>query len=262
MKYAMHYDHSLWAHIGIGSLAMALFWGTFLSAKGSLLHRRFGKTFFVAMLVTVLTVPPVVLLRPLPFDPAWVVSLVYLAACVGTVVTVAWTAIRWKDQPERFRGWHFCLMGPLVAVLGAAVLTAGLVKGDPVAAVLSWVGLAYGTAMIHFAWSRAALQPRWWLSWHVNAALGLFTAVHGNLGFVAYRALVAPEATRADAAACHAAALVVALLMRAVVGRQRGLPWGFFERPTQPVRASSRSGRAQQRGAQRPATQPDRAAPG
>lgn len=237
----MRYDHSLWAHVGIGSLAMALFWGTFLSAKGSQLHRRIGRPFFVAMLATVLTVPPVVLLRPVPFDPGWIVSLVYLSACVGTVVTVAWTAIRWKDQPERFRGLHFRLLGPLVAVLGAVVLVAGLVKGDPVAAVLSWVGLAYGTAMIHFAWTQAPLHRQWWLAWHVNAVLGLFTAVHGTIGFVMWRTLVAPDATRADAAAWHAGVLVVALLMRAAVGRQRGLPWGFFERSAQPAQAPHRA---------------------
>lgn len=233
----MRYDHSLWAHIGMGTLAMGLFWWTLLSVKGSLQHRRTGRPFFLAMLATVLTVPPVVLLRPVPFDPGWIVSLVYLSACVGTVVTVAWTAIRWKNQPERFRGLHFRLLGALVTVLGAVVLAAGLVKGDPVAAVLSWVGLAYGVAMLHFAWSQAPLHPRWWLSWHVNAVLGLFTAVHGTLGFVVWRALVAPEATRADAAAWHAGVLGIALLMRAVVGRQRSLPWGFFERPAQPRRA-------------------------
>jgi uncharacterized membrane protein len=233
----MRYDHSLWVHVGIGSLAMALFWGTLLSAKGSELHRRIGRPFFLAMLATVLTVPPVVLLRPVPFDPGWIVSLVYLSACVGTVVTVAWTAIRWKNQPERFRGLHFRLLGPLVAVLGAVVLVAGLVKGDPVAAVLSWVGLAYGAAMIHFAWSRAPLHPRWWLSWHVNAVLGLFTAVHGTLGFVVWRALAAPEATRADAAAWHAGVLVIAILMRAMGGPQPRPAWGFFERPAQPRHA-------------------------
>lgn len=90
----MRYDHSLWAHIGFGTLAMALFWVTLLSVKGSLRHRRAGRPFFLAMLATVLTVPPVVLLRPVPFDPGWIVSLVYLSACVGTVVTVATPPIR------------------------------------------------------------------------------------------------------------------------------------------------------------------------
>jgi hypothetical protein len=187
------------------------------------------------MLGTVLTVPAVVLLRPVPFDPGWIVSLVYLSVCVGTVVTLAWTAIRWKDQPDRFRGAHFRLLGPLLVILGVVVLMAGLVKGDPVAAVLSWVGLAYGTAMIHFAWSRQRLHRQWWLCWHVNAVLGLFTAVHGTLGFVVWRAWMAPGATRADAAAWHLGVLVVALMMRAAIGRQRGLPWGFFERRTQSV---------------------------
>lgn len=226
----MDYRLSLGAHIAVGSLAMMLFWVTLLSAKGSARHRGFGRTFLLAMLATVLSVPPVVLLRPVAFDPGWVVSLVYLSCCVGTVVTLAWTAIRWKDQPERFRGTHFRVLGPLLAALGAVVLVAGLAKGDPVAVVLSWVGLSFGSAMIHFARSRAALHPRWWLSWHVNAVLALFTAVHGTLLFVVWRALAAPEATRADAAAWHLGVLVAALLMRARVSRQRALPWGFFER--------------------------------
>lgn len=45
--------------------------------------------FFLRMLATVLTALPVVLLRPVPFDPGWIVSLVYLSACEGTVVTLA-----------------------------------------------------------------------------------------------------------------------------------------------------------------------------
>lgn len=226
----MDHRQFLWSHIGIGSLAMGLFWATLLSTKGSPQHRRTGKPFFLALLATVMTVPPIVLLRPVPFDPGWVVSLVYLSVCVGTVVTLAWTAIRWKDQPERFRGRHFRVLGPLITVLGAVVLVAGLAKGDPVAVVLSWVGLAFGPTMIHFARSRAPLHRQWWLSWHVNAVLALFTAVHGTLLFVVWRALLAPEANRAHAAAWHAGVLVVALVMRAVIGRQRGLPWGFVER--------------------------------
>lgn len=235
----MRFDLSLWAHTGVGSLALVLFWATLLSAKGSLRHRQSGRPFLLAMLATVLTVPPVVLLRPVPFDPGRIVALVYLSVCVGTVVTLAWTAIRWRAQPERFRGPHFRLLGPLLVLLGSVVLVAGLVKGDPVAAVLSWVGLAYGVAMIHFSRSRSPLHPQWWLSWHVSAVLGLFTAVHGTLGFVVWRALVAPDATRADAAAWHAGVLVIALLMRTVVGRRRRLPWGFFECSARPTQAQS-----------------------
>ncbi|MBX3607657.1 MAG: hypothetical protein KF788_20420 [Piscinibacter sp.] len=235
----MRQDVPLWSHIAVGGLALLLFWATLLSLKGSLRHRRSGRAFFLTMLASVLTVPPVVLMRPVPFDPGRIVALVYLSVCVGTVVTLAWTAIRWKDQPERFRGPHFRVLGPLLAALGAVVLVAGLVKGDPVATVLSWVGLVFGGAMIHFARSRAALHPRWWLSWHVSAVFGLFTAVHGTLAFVVWRALVAPDTDRADAAAWHAGVLVIALLMRTVVGRRRALPWGFFERTPAPVQGQS-----------------------
>lgn len=123
--------------------------------------------------------------------------------------------------------------GPVLAVLGALVLAAGLAKGDPVAAVLSWVGLAYGGAMIHFAWSRAPLRPTWWLSWHLNAVCGLFTAVHGTLAFVAWRWAFDAGATRADAAVFHAGVLVLAIALRAWFGRRRRIPWSALE----PVRA-------------------------
>jgi hypothetical protein len=225
----MQHLHFLWAHIGVGTLAAALYWASLSSTKGSPRHRLAGRICLLALLATVVTVPPVVVLRPVPFDPAWVVSLVYLSVCVGTVVTLAWTAIRWKQQPQRFRGLHFRVLGPLLLALGAVVLAAGTVKGDPVAAVLSWVGLAFGSAMLVFAWSRRPLHARWWLSWHLNAVLALFTAVHGTLGYVLWRAWVDPQAGRGDAALWHAGVLVLALVMRAVLTHRRGIPWGFFE---------------------------------
>jgi hypothetical protein len=111
----------LWSQIGIGSLGLAPYCATLPSVKGSLRHRRSGRPLFIVLLATVVVIPPVVVLRPVPFDPRWIVSPVYLSASVFTVVTMAWTAIRWKDQPERFRGLHFRLLGPLLVVLGTVV---------------------------------------------------------------------------------------------------------------------------------------------
>ncbi len=234
----MRYEYLVWVHVVIGSAALAFFWRAMLAVKGSVPHRRGGRCFFLAMLATVATVGPVILLRPVPFDPGWVVSLVYLTVCVVTVVTVGWTAIRWKTDPERFRGAHFKLLGPVITALGALVLAAGLAKGDPVATVLSWVGLVYGPAMIYFAWTRAPLHPKWWLNWHLNAICGLFTAVHGTLLFVAWRWAFAPEATRSDAAMWHAGVLVAGLALRWWWGRRRDVPWRFFLSPVSAVRSA------------------------
>lgn len=225
----MRYEYAVWSHIVVGAVALAFFWAAFSSRKGSAEHRWRGRRFFVAMLATVVTVPPVVLMRPEPFDPGRIVALVYLSLCVASVVTLAWTAVRWKDHPDHFRGFHLKALGVAITLLGALVLMAGGLKGDPVAVVLSWVGLSFGPAMLYFAWKRGQPHPLWWLSWHLSAVCGLMTAVHGTLLFVAWRWLLAPQADRADAAIFHAAVLVVGLLMRGWWGRRRGVPWGFFE---------------------------------
>ena len=48
----------------------------FLAVKGSPRHRAWGKGFFALLMVVALTVGPVLMLRPGPFDPAFVVGLI------------------------------------------------------------------------------------------------------------------------------------------------------------------------------------------
>lgn len=239
MLHAPPFEIALWTQILVGTAGAALFWRALLARKGSPPHRAAGRRFFVVLLLVAATVGPILFLRPVPFDPGQVVQFVYLSICLATVTMLGWTSIRWKAAPERFRGLHLKLLGPLLAALGAVVLAAGIAKGDPVPVVLSWVGLAYGGAMVRFAWLRAPLHPLWWLSWHLNAVCGLFTAVHGTLLFVLWRWAFAPEVTRADAAAFHLGVLVIALALRAWFGRRRGVPLGFAagRRAVAPARA-------------------------
>ena len=56
----------------------------------------------------------------------------------------AWTAIRWKHDVERFRGWHFRLLGVVLFVLGLVVLAAGVASGRALTVLFSWIGLVYG----------------------------------------------------------------------------------------------------------------------
>lgn len=229
----MTFDDAMATHIALGSVALGLFWLTLSARKGGARHRAAGRPFFVLLLAVAVTVGPLIFLRPVPFDPGQVVQFVYLALCLGTVTGLGWSAIRWKADPARFRGAHLRILGPVLLVLGAAVLAAGIAKGDPLPVVLSWVGLAYGAGMVHFARLRAPLQPRWWLSWHLHAVCGLFTAVHGTLLSVAWRTFVDPAATRFDSAMSHVVVLVLALAMRAWFGRRYHAPWGFGLRRVQ-----------------------------
>lgn len=219
---------SLWAHYLVGALALGLYWVPLLTAKGGRRHRRFGGWALDALMAVVVSVGALIFTRTAPFDPAWVVQFTYLSACVLTVAWLARAALRHKGQPETLqRSRILRIMGPVLAVMALVVLAAGLTQGDPVAAVLSWVGLFYGGMLIRFTTLRAPLHPKWALSWHLTATCGLFTAVHGTLLAIAWRAGVDPAATAVSAAACHALVILPAVGLRLTFGQRLGLPLGF-----------------------------------
>lgn len=236
----MSFDLAVSAHVLVGSAALLLYWRALQATKGSAPHKAAGRAFFVTLVAVAASVGPVLLLRPGPFDPGYVVQFAYLALCLVTVATVGWTAIRWKSDPERFRGRHFRVLGPSIFTLGVVVLAAGFARGDPLPAVLSWVGLAYGGAMIRFAWMRAPLHPTWWINWHLNATCGLFSAVHGTVLFVAWRWAVDPDAGREAAAAFQVAVLLAALALRLWFGHVRRVPLRFSKPGVEAVRMPAR----------------------
>lgn len=223
----MSHETFVFLHACVGAIALLLYWFGLASRKGQANHRRIGRWFFATMWVVAWSVGPILFLRPGAFDPAYVVQFVYLSLAVMTVTTLGWTAIRWRDRPERFRGPHFRILGPALLLLGLVVMAGGLKGGDPVAVVLSSVGLFYGTTMVRFAWVQGPLHPTWWLNWHLNAVCGLFTAVHGTLLFVTWRWLFDPLAGRDVAAGFHLAVLVMAIALRLWWGARRGVPNRF-----------------------------------
>ncbi len=238
----MSFDLAVWAHVFVGCVAVALYWRALLARKGSPPHRRAGRLFFSLLMIVALSVGPVLFLRPGAFDPGHVVQFAYLALCLVVVSMLGWTAIRFNHSPEQFRGLHFKILGPVIFLLGAVVLAAGLARSDPLPVVLSWVGLLYGAAMVRFAWMRAALHPSWWLNWHLNATCGLFTAVHGNVLFVVWRWTFEPDASRMTSAGFHALVFIVALAMRLWFGHQRKVPLRFSALPSGMRRAVPANG--------------------
>lgn len=223
-------------HIAIGSVAFAGYWIALLSRKGAGVHRLAGSVCLATLVLVGLTVGPILFTREGPFDPGWVVQMVYLTLCLATVSMIALTAVRFKSSPERFRGRAFRIMGPVLLVLGAVVLTAGLAKSDPVAIVLSWVGLAFGPAMIVFSRFRSELHPRWWLGWHLNAVCALFNAVNGTFLFVAARWLDLAENGAIQQAGYQLLTIALAICLRSFLGAKFGAPlrFGRTSRP-QPV---------------------------
>lgn len=215
------------AHVVVGSVALTLYWTALLTRKGSGPHRRAGRLCLGLLVITGLSVGPILLSRPGAFDPGHVVQMVYLTACLAIVSMLALDSIRFKTQPERFRGRPFRISGPVLLLLGLAVLSAGLLERDPVAVVLSWVGLTYGAGMVAFARHRGPLHSRWWMSWHLNAVTGLFNAVNGTVLYVAARWAGAVSGGPASQAAFQLLTIAGAVALRVWFGRQLRAPIRF-----------------------------------
>lgn len=228
----------LFSHLVAGGLTFVLFWATVLTVKGSPTHRSRGKFFFISLVPVGLSVGAILVLRSDTFDPARMVQFIYLMLCLSTVGTVGWTAIRWRQQLERFRGPHFRILGVAMLVSGAVVLAAGVLAGQPLAMILSSIGLVYGAAMIRFAWMSSPLHPKWWLGWHLNSVLLLSSAVHGTLLAVVYRTFVDPDGFDAAQLVTQSGTLLLAVGLRAYIGRRRGVPMRFAAvRRLEPVQA-------------------------
>lgn len=226
----MTHSVALTIHIAIGSLGVLLYWMTLGARKGAGLHKTIGKAFLALMVLVALSVGPVLFSRPGAFEPGYIVEFVYLSICLVTVSAIAFAAIRLKNDVERFRGAPFRAMGPVLLLLGLSVLVAGIVRNDPIAAVLSWVGLVYGGAMIAFAVYKGPLHPKWWLGWHLNAVSGLFNAVHGTLLFVIYRWAIDQNADVSIQVGFQVATTFAALAMRIWFGEKYGVSLRFSDR--------------------------------
>jgi hypothetical protein len=222
----MH-DLPLFSHLIAGGVTFLLFWGAATAVKGSPRHRAWGKLFFISLLPVGLSVGAILILNAATFNPPRMVQFIYLLLCLLTVGTVGWTAIRWKNDLERFRGLHFCLLGPAMFLGGAVVLVAGIASGQKLAVILSSIGLVFGGAMIRFARIRGPVHPKWWLGWHLNSVLLLSSAVHGTLLAVIYRSLVDPNGFDAAQLVTQPGTLLLALALRIYIGRQRGVPLRF-----------------------------------
>lgn len=216
---------SLIGHLIAGAITFALYWAVVFTVKGSERHRRRGRLCLLSLIPVGLSVGPMLVLRS--FDPAWLIQFVYLLLCLLAVGVVAWTAIRWKHQLERFRGRHFRILGATLVVTGGIVLAAGIASRQPLPIILSSIGLVFGGAMVRFARIRGPLHPKWWLGWHLNAVLLLSSAVHGTLLAVAYRSLIDPDGFNAAQLVTQPGTLLLALVLRVSIGRQRGVPLGF-----------------------------------
>lgn len=218
-------------HIAIGSFALFAYWAALLARKGKPVHRLAGKIGLLSLAFVGLSTGPVLFTRPGPFDPGWVVQMVYLTLCLCSVSMISFTAIRFRASPARFRSKSFCVLGYVLLVMGLVVLVAGLAKADLIAIILSWVGLVFGSAMIAFVRFKGELHPRWWLGWHLNANCALFNAVNGTFMFVAARWIGLTDDSIVAQAGFQVLTIAIALWLRLWFGARYGAPLRFGAQP-------------------------------
>lgn len=164
-------------HALVGTVALVTFWTAALSRKGSSLHKTVGKVYLLAMIGVVVTAVPLALSHALEGQWLGAAFLGYLVILVSHSCRIAWLAIRWKRDFERFTGPGFRVSTVLLATSGAAVSVLGMVYGV-------WLLIIFGLLGPLAAWDARSLirngpqSPKWWLKEHYGAMIGNGVATH------------------------------------------------------------------------------------
>lgn len=168
------------SHVAAGTVALASFWGAAALRKGSLLHRRTGQVYLLAMAVVVASAIPLCAAQYLRGNTVTAAFLAYLVVITSTGVWSAWRAIRDKHDVARYTGPVFVALGLLSLLTGLAVLALGLRVGSPLLMGFSSIGLAAGADMLAKRARRERLgaRPCWWMVEHYTAMLGNGVATH------------------------------------------------------------------------------------
>jgi hypothetical protein len=118
------------------------------------------------LLPLLLSVLPISIARISEDGPVKLIQLVYLSIVVGAAGWTSWRAVKDKNDPDRFRGIVFRILGTALLGLGVLLMVVGIASSNVLAVGFSSIGIVYGGAMGGFLGRRVAAD--WWLTWHLN----------------------------------------------------------------------------------------------
>jgi hypothetical protein len=225
-------------HAGIGTVALASFWGAALLRKGSPAHRRAGQAFLLAMCGILATAAPMAVYAWVHRGPVLATFLGYLLVITATGLWSAWRAVRDKHDVTRYTGPVFAALAWLSLLSGVGVFALGVKAGAPLLMGFSVVGLFTGFDMLRKRRNRERLgaSPRWWLVEHYSAMLGNGIATHiAFLGIGLPRLLPAIDGTLLHYTAWFGP-VFVAIAMKLVLDRR------WKPRTSRPPVAAARAG--------------------
>lgn len=212
------YESARLAHIAVGAVVLASFWGAAWARKGSLPHRRLGRVYVVSMVALLAATLVLATGSVLAGDPRRAVFNVYVSLISVASVWMAWSSIRHRGDFARYRGWPYKLICFALGGYGLFLLTLVPKMGIParmaMVTAFAVLGLSIAGAM---AWRlvRGADHARWWLSEHLTAMSINFAATHASFSILAlsavWPALKEPWTRTAVLVAWMTSALVVRL---------------------------------------------------
>jgi hypothetical protein len=174
----MPYDLFKYAHIALGVLALAGYWGAGLTRKGSFLHRSAGKLFLLAMIGILASALPLTARIVAEGRFEFGLFLAYLLLITANACWTGWRAVRDKADWRRLvarPGWRAWIVACLLG--GVGMIGLGVWSGDAVIAAFGGIGPLIAWDMRRFA-RRGPDAPNWWLRQHYQAMIGNGIAVH------------------------------------------------------------------------------------
>jgi hypothetical protein len=160
----------------IGAVALASFWFTAATRKGSPLHVRSGRVYLGAMGVLLLLAVPLCADRMLAGQPiGWFLG--YVLLLTATACWTAWRSIRFKREFARYAGSGYAAVAMLNAGAGMAMFVAGLLLGRSLFMIFAAVGVLGGLGMLRLRRLGPA-DARWWLREHIAGMTANAVATH------------------------------------------------------------------------------------
>jgi hypothetical protein len=190
----LHLFHGLVAaHIVTGTIGAIAFWVPVIGRKGGVDHRRWGRIFTRAMLITgslAICLSLLTLADPFGthphladrFDAGFIRGIfgwmmLHMGVLTINLAWYGWHCVRHGRRRELGREWRNIGLQPLVILAALNCAVQGWLVELPLMMAISLVGIATGLTNLWFLYKPAA-GPQDWLKEHVKALVGAGISVY------------------------------------------------------------------------------------
>jgi len=181
------------AHIATGAAGAIAFWVPVIGRKGGVNHRRWGRIFTVAMLITGTLAVGMSLMTindPLATHPhlsgrfeesflrgifGWM--MLHMGVLTINLAWYGWLCVKNGRRREKSREWRNLTLQPLLVLAALNCALQGFIIGQPLMMAISVVGLATAGTNLWFLY-KPAPGPMDWLKEHVKALVGAGISVY------------------------------------------------------------------------------------